>query len=225
MTLAIAARNVTIGYGHGNVIKSANFEIEKQDFVCIVGTNGAGKSTLIKAMLGLMRPKSGKILFGEGVNHRAIGYLPQEKNAAPNFPATVIEVVLSGALGRLGARAFYRKQDVGEAERALKRLGILALKDAGFSDFSGGQKQKVLLARALVATSEVLILDEPSNNLDPKSRKEFYEILKELNQSGLTIIMITHDLDAEDLIGNKIISISESKVECLPTEEYLRRFK
>ena len=225
MTLAIAARNVTIGYGHGNIIKSANFEIEKQDFVCIVGANGAGKSTLIKAMLGLMRPKSGKILFGEGVSHRAIGYLPQEKNAAPNFPATVIEVVLSGALGRLGARAFYRKQDVGEAERALKRLGILKLKDAGFSDLSGGQKQKVLLARALVATSEVLILDEPSNNLDPRSRKEFYEILKELNQSGLTIIMITHDLDAEDLIGNKIISISESKVECLPTEEYLRRFK
>ncbi|MBR1939207.1 ATP-binding cassette domain-containing protein, partial [Candidatus Saccharibacteria bacterium] len=125
----------------------------------------------------------------------------------------------------LGMKAFYRKEDKARAEEALKRLGISKLRNASFVDLSGGQKQKVLLARALAATSKLLILDEPSNNLDYKSRKEFYGALKKLNESGLTIIMITHDLDAEDLIGNKVISIKETKVECAPTAGFLRSYK
>ena len=225
MGYAVAVEKLTLCYGAVKVIELASFEVERGDFVCIVGANGSGKSTLVKAILGLLKPSAGKVLLGDGIRRESIGFLPQETKTDLNFPATVYEIVLSGTLGRLGDRMLYRKGDKERAMEALKRLGIAKLKEESFASLSGGQKQKVLLARALAATSEILILDEPSNNLDHKSRKEFYETLKELNAVGLTIIMITHDLDAEDLIGNKIVSIREGKVECLPTEEYLRRFK
>ena len=225
MRYAVAVKKLTLRYGAVRVIDLASFEVERGDFVCIVGANGSGKSTLVKAILGLMKPSAGKVLLGDGIRRESIGFLPQETKTDLNFPATVYEIVLSGTLGWLRARMLYRKEDKERAMEALKRLGIAKLKEESFASLSGGQKQKVLLARALAATSEILILDEPSNNLDYKSRKEFYETLKELNTAGLTIIMITHDLDAEDLIGNKILSIREGKVECLPTREYLRRFR
>lgn len=225
MSHAIIAKNLSISYGKNKVIDSASFAIDEQDFACVVGANGSGKSTLVKAILGLIKPCSGKIIFGNDIKRETIGFLPQDTKTDSSFPATVIEIVLSGTLGRLGIKAFYRTEDKNKAEEALKKLGILELKNSSFSNLSGGQKQKVLLARALAATSKILILDEPSNNLDHKSRKEFYHTLKNLNASGLTIIMITHDLDAEDLIGNKVISIKESKVECHSTPEYLRSYR
>lgn len=225
MSHAILIKNLSISYGSNMVIESANFVIDEQDFVCVVGANGSGKSTLIKAILGLIKPSSGTISFGDGIERRTIGFLPQDVKTDLDFPATVFEIVLSGTLGQLGLKAFYRKKDKDKAEEAMKKLGILELKNHNFPNLSGGQKQKVLLARALTATSKILILDEPSNNLDQKSRKEFYDTLKKLNASGLTIIMITHDLDARDLIGNKIISIKESKVECCSTSDYLRSYK
>lgn len=225
MNHAILAKNISISYYSNKVINSASFAIDEQDFVCVVGANGSGKSTLIKTMLGLIKPDSGKIIFGDNIERESIGFLPQDTKTDLNFPATVIEIVLSGTLGQLGIKAFYRKEDKDKAEKALKRLGILGLKNSSFSDLSGGQKQKVLLARALAATSKILILDEPSNNLDHKSRKDFYNTLKKLNESGLTIIMITHDLDTEDLIGNKVISIKETKVECFSTPDYLRNYR
>jgi zinc transport system ATP-binding protein len=190
-----------------------------------VGANGAGKSTLIKAILGLIPFKTGQILFGENISRREIGFLPQEAKIDLNFPATVFEIVMSGNLGRMGKRIFYRKDDKERAVEILKKLGILKLKNVSFFELSGGQKQKVLLARALIATSKILILDEPSNNLDFKSRKDFYKILKDLNKAGLTIVMITHDIDADDLIGNKVINIKEGDVILETTAKFLRRYK
>lgn len=225
MNHVILAKNISLGYGSNKVIDSANFAIDEQDFVCVVGANGSGKSTLIKAILGLIEPNAGKIYLGDGIERKSIGFLPQDVKTDLFFPATVFEIVLSGTLGQLGTKAFYRKEDKNKAEKALGKLNILELKNFSFSNLSGGQKQKVLLARALAATSKILILDEPSNNLDYKSRKIFYDELKKLNKSGLTIIMITHDLDVEDLIGNKIISIKESKVECCLISDYLRSFR
>ena len=225
MKPAITLKNVTICYDHHKVVDSASFTINEQDFACVVGANGSGKSTLIKAILGLIKPTAGKVLLGSNIKSNSIGFLPQETRVDSNFPATVFEIVLSGTLGHSHSRFFYRKEDKARATEALKKLHILKLQKTNFSNLSGGQKQKVLLARALAATSKILILDEPSNNLDYKSRKDFYQMLKELNHSGLTIIMITHDLDAEDLIGNKIISIKEAKVSCESTDDYLRRYR
>ena len=225
MNHIISVNKLTVSYGKDKVIDSASFTVDEQDFICVVGANGSGKSTLVKAILGLIQPTSGEILLDGNLKRHSIGFLPQDAKIDLNFPATVYEIVLSGTLGRLGVRIFYRKDDQDRVTQVLKQLGIIKLKDKSFSDLSGGQKQKVLLARALAATSKILILDEPSNNLDHQSRNDFYDILKELNRSGLTIIMITHDLDSEDLIGNKIISLQEGKVFCESTSEYLRRYK
>ncbi|MBR3386593.1 metal ABC transporter ATP-binding protein [Candidatus Saccharibacteria bacterium] len=225
MNPVITAKNLSLSYGRNKVISSASFTINELDFVCIVGANGSGKSTLVKAILGLIKPSSGKIIFGKNITPNKFGFLPQNTHEIYNFPATVYEIVLSGTLGQLGIRPFYHKEAAEKATRALESLNISKLKDTSFASLSGGQKQKVLLARAIAASSKILILDEPSNNLDYKSRKEFYNILKTLNQSGLTIIMITHDLDTEDLIGNKIISIKEGKVACFTTSDFLRRYK
>ena len=225
MGYVVKASNVSISYGPAKVIDSASFSIEDGDFVCIVGANGSGKTTLVRSLLGLIKPISGKITFGPGITKQSIGFLPQDAISDFNFPATVFEVVMSGNLGHLGIKPFYQKPDKARALTALNQLGIAKLRTASFSQLSGGQKQKVLLARALTATSKILILDEPSNNLDYKSRQEFYHTLQELNSTGLTIIMITHDLDTKDLIGNKIISISNTKVECTTTDNFLARFK
>ena len=213
---------LTLGFGDNVVIKSADLKVGQGDFVCVVGANGSGKSTLVKGALGLIKPRSGKVVLRDGVR---IGYLPQETNFEMNFSATVREVVMSGLLGKMGRRIFYKPADYELMREKLKLLGIMDLESVVFSELSGGQKQKVLLARALMATAELLVLDEPSNNLDDKSRLEFYEILLGLNQTGLAIIMITHDLDAEDLIGNKVVAIQDGRVKAFTTAEYMEKFK
>lgn len=212
-----------LGFGDNTVISGANIELTKGDFICIVGANGSGKSTLVKAILGLIKPISGKIEYLNGLERTQIGYLPQETRSDANFPATVEEIVLSGCLGHMGWKPFYCHKEKQHVQRSLKTLGIESLAKKRFVDLSGGQKQKVLLARSLSATTEMLILDEPSNNLDYKSRKDFYKTLKMLNRDhGLTILMITHDLDADDLIGNKVLAIKESKVTLAETRDYLK---
>ena len=213
---------LTLGFGENIVIRKADLKVEQGDLSCVVGANGSGKSTLVKGALGLIKPVSGKVVLRPDVK---VGYLPQETNFELNFPATVREIVLSGALGKMGRRIFYNDADREMMRAQLKLLKIAGLEKKVFSELSGGQKQKVLLARALMATSELLVLDEPSNNLDYESRREFYEILLKLNRQGLTIMMITHDLDAEDLIGNKVVAIQNGLVKTYDTHEYLEQFK
>lgn len=222
----LSLKKLKLGYGDNVVIKDASFELEQGDFACVVGTNGSGKSTLIRGILDLIKPQAGKIKYGEGLNRTKIGYLPQESRADSNFPATVEEVVLSGCLGHMRFRPFYCHHEREHVEQSLKTLGISKLKKKSFSSLSGGQKQKVLLARSLSATEQLLILDEPSNNLDYGSRKDFYRTLKKLNEEQkLTIIMITHDLDADDLIGNKVIAINDGVVKITTTKQYLGGYR
>ena len=225
MSEIVSVKKLTVAYGKNKVIDLADFDISDGDFVCVVGANGSGKSTLIKAMLGLITPAAGEVRFRDGLKQSIIGYLPQETRIDQNFPATVFEIVLSGTLGRAGSRFFYKREDKERANSILNKLGISKLKEKSFGSLSGGQKQKVLLARALTATSDLLILDEPSNNLDYKSRKSFYDILKDLNTAGLTIVMITHDLDIDDLIGNKVLAIKDGKITCETTEDYIRSYR
>ena len=218
----LSLRKINIKYDKKTVIKDVSFEIEDGDFVCVVGANGAGKSTLIKSILGLIKPVGGRIVCRE----KRIGYLPQEMNYDKNFPATVFEIVLSGNLNRMGWKSFYGKQEKERAKYWILQLKIEKIAKKSFASLSGGQKQKVLLARALTATENLLFLDEPTNSLDYVSRKEFYEILKNLNKKDKkTIVMITHDLDADDLIGNKVVAIENGKVSISETKQYLRSFR
>ncbi len=218
----IELKNLSLGYDKDIIIKNINLSIEENDFICIVGPNGSGKSTLVKGILGLIKPIKGKVIYN-GLKQNCIGYMPQETKVDSNFPASVLEIVLSGTLNQY-KNLFYSKEQKEIALKNLKILGIEKIKDKSFCDLSGGQRQKVLLARSLCATSKLLILDEPSNNLDSKSKMELYNTIIDLNKNyNITIIMITHDLDHDNLIGNKILSLREDDVFFGTVEEFVRR--
>ena len=218
----IELQNVSLGYENKIVLKNINLSINEGDFICIVGPNGSGKSTLIKGILGLIKPLKGKVIYHQNLKH-FVGYMPQEIKVDAHFPASVYEIVLSGTLNKLKFPALYRDEDKKRVDDILKLLHIENLKSKNFCDLSGGGRQKVLLARSLCATSKLLILDEPSNNLDSKSKKDLYRIIQELNkEQKITIIMITHDLDHGNLIGNKILSLREDEFFFGDTEEFVR---
>ena len=220
----IRLKNLSLGYNNQPILKNLSLSIEEGDFVCIVGPNGAGKSTLIKGILGLLKPQHGEIIYDKSLKPDFIGYMPQETKVDANFPASVYEIVLSGTLNRLKLKPFYRKSEKTLADAALKTLRIENLKHENFSNLSGGQRQKVLLARSLAATKKLLILDEPSNNLDRDAKSSFYQTLKNLNEKqGITILMITHDLDHDNLIGSKILSLRPHDVFFGSAKDFYRK--
>lgn len=193
--MLLSCENVTLGYDNKKVIEDFSMEINAGDYWCVVGENGAGKSTLIKGMLGLLKPMKGSIRYGKDFTQQSIGYLPQQSEAQKNFPASVMEVVLSGCLSGKKWSMFYRAADKQVALANMEKLGVQHLKKRCYRDLSGGQQQRVLLARALCATNEVLVLDEPVTGLDPSGVTDLYQGLRELNEShGITIIMISHDV-------------------------------
>lgn len=212
-------KNLSLKYGNHYIFRNLSFAVEKNDFLCIVGPNGSGKSTLLKCLLGEIKPNQGEIKFENHSQRKVIGYLPQNPHYNPSFPASVYEVVASGSLNQIGLFSKYPKQKI---EKALGTLRIADIARQQFSTLSGGQRQRVLLARALVASSNLLILDEPSNNLDYNSKQEFYRTLEKLNKST-TILMVTHDLDHNNLIGNKILSLDPNLPFFGTTKEYVRR--
>jgi zinc transport system ATP-binding protein len=196
----LKVENLSAGYGQGEVIKGVTFEVEAGDFIGLAGPNGAGKSTLMKVILGLISPSSGTIsLFGEDIRSfrgwNLIGYLPQRATSYnPLFPASVREVVSLGLLSRKRFPKSLSRKDMVLVDEAMERLGITSLGDGTVGELSGGQQQKVFLARALVSKPRLLVLDEPSTALDPQSRASFYEMIKSFNvHDGITVIMITHD--------------------------------
>lgn len=208
----ITVKDLTLGYDNEAIVEHLSFNVEEKDYLCIVGENGSGKTTLMKTLLHLLPPLSGEILYSEGFQGMEIGYLPQQTEAQKDFPASVEEIVLSGNLARSKWHPFYSKEEKQRAKDNMERVGVLALKDRCYKDLSGGQKQRVLLARALCATDQMLLLDEPMAALDPEATKNLYTLLKKLNDEGIAIIMITHDI-SEALpyakhvlhIGNEII--------------------
>ena len=216
----ISVDKIKLGYNNSAIINGLSFDVDEQDFICIVGHNGSGKTTLIRGILGLIPLMSGKIKFN--IDRNQIGYMPQETAVDPNFPASVYEIVLSGTLNN--HRNFYNNEDKERADKTLHLLGISDLKNESFSELSGGQRQKILLARTLMATKKILILDEPSNNLDHKSKNDLYRIIKKLNEEQkIAVLMITHDLDHCNLIGNKILSLHNKEYFFGTTEEYIKR--
>lgn len=219
----ININNLTLGYNNIPVIQNLNVKINDGDFVCIIGNNGAGKSTLIKGILGLLKPISGSIELNN-IKKNFIGYMPQETKVDSNFPASVYEIVLSGTLNKVGLKPSYSKELKKIADDNLKLLDIYSLKDKCFNELSGGQRQRVLLARSLCSTSKILILDEPSNNLDYNSKKNLYKILQYLNkEKKMTIIMVTHDLDHNNLIGNKILSLQKGNYFYGNTNDFVKK--
>lgn len=214
----IEIKKLNIGYGNKIVCKDINFTIEQGQYICVVGENGSGKSTLLKTILGLNKAVSGKINFNEEMC-KGIGYLPQQTEIQRDFPATVMEVIMSGFLGKMGFRPFYNKAEKEKANVIAKTLDIEELLKKSFKELSGGQQQRVLLARALCATDNILVMDEPVNALDAKSIKKFYQLIKKLNkENGLTIIMVSHNLDSVIGAASHIIYLKD-KMEFAGTKE------
>lgn len=219
----ILCRNVVLGYEGKAVVQNLNFEVNRGDYLCIVGENGSGKSTLIKALLRLKKPMSGEICMGDGLEADGIGYLPQQTVVQKDFPASVREIVLSGCLGRFGWRPFYGKAEKEMAAENMEKLGITHLAKRCYRELSGGQQQRVLLARALCATRYMLLLDEPVSGLDPAAVQEMYDLLGKLNhEDKITIIMVSHDIHAAAACSDHILHISEEPLFFGTKEDYVK---
>jgi zinc transport system ATP-binding protein len=199
----IEVRDISFSRGNDVVLHDISFAIHRGDYLGIVGGNGAGKTTLLKIILGLLKPDAGEVrLFGTDINdfkewHR-IGYVPQQvTNFDPNFPATVFEVVLMGRYGRRGMFNAITDEDRTKAQQALGRVDMWHAKDRLIGDLSGGQQQRVFIARALTGEPEVVFLDEPTVGVSEDVKKEFYALLRTMNEDlDLTVVLVTHDLES-----------------------------
>ena len=204
----LSVQNVTLGYEGRPVVEGLSFTVGSGDYLYILGENGSGKSTLIKAILGLHPAMEGEIRW-EGLKPSEIGYLPQQTDVQRDFPASVIEIVRSGLISRGGLRPFYTKEEKALADANMERLGITHLARRCYRELSGGQQQRVLLARALCAARKMLLLDEPVAGLDPGASEEMYELVAGLNREGITILMVSHDLQAAEKYAHHILRIGE----------------
>lgn len=219
----ITCKDLSLAYDNKTVVSNLNFTVEQGDYLCIVGENGSGKTTLMKGLLGLMRPKSGKIELGEGLKPTQIGYLPQQTTAQKSFPASVYEVVISGRLNSRGTRPFFSAIDRAVALENMKKVNITSIRNKSFRELSGGQQQRVLLARALCATEKMLLLDEPVSGLDPLVTAELYQTIKQLSvDTGITIIMISHDIRAAVEHAGRILHLKNHQLFFGSTEDYLK---
>ena len=205
----LKCENLKLGYNSKVVAENISFEVNKGDYLCIVGENGSGKSTLMKTLLHLIKPLSGTIETGDGVLADEIGYLPQQTEVQRDFPASVKEIVLSGCQSRCGRRPFYNKAEKQLALDAIDKMGISNLAKKCYRELSGGQQQRTLLARAFCATQKMLLLDEPVTGLDPIATEEMYSLIKNLNDNGITIIMISHDVDAALKYATHVLHIGK----------------
>jgi zinc transport system ATP-binding protein len=217
---AVCIQNMSFRYDGPFVLKDVDLDIAAGDFVSIIGPNGSGKTTLLKLMLGLLQPQHGKIrLFGRPVaraRHR-IGYMPQLARLDPDFPVTVMDVVLTGRLGRRLPVGPFLARDRQAAEHALADTEALEIRDRPFASLSGGQRQKVLIARALTCDPDILMLDEPTASLDPGVQDELYELLSRLNEK-MTVILVSHDVNVVYRHVNKVVCVNVNVVEHPATE-------
>jgi len=208
----LSCQNLMLGYDGTTVLSDVSFDVVTGAYLCIVGENGSGKSTLMKAILKLLPPLSGNIVFGDGLIKGEIGYMPQQTAAQKDFPASVREVVLSGFLNRSGLRPYYTKDEKILASLNMERLGIINISKQCYRELSGGQQQRVLLARALCATQKILLLDEPAAGLDPNASSDMYTLIKEINDTGTTIIMISHDIAASVKYASYILHVGQQSI-------------
>ncbi len=192
----IAVRELSFSYDGPKILEGINLEVRAGEFLGIVGPNAGGKSTLLKILLGMLQPTSGQVeVLGRSpqVARRQIGYMPQYPQFRRDFPITVRDVVLMGRLGRTTLFGGYRQRDREIVDQAMEETEIAALAGRRIETLSGGQLQRVLVARALACRPQILLLDEPTANIDLRMESDIFELLRRLNDT-MTIIVVSHDV-------------------------------
>ena len=221
----IELSGVDFGYTATPVVEDISLRIESGEYVAIIGPNGSGKSTLMKLILGLLRPDEGLArLFGAPAHEfddgSRIGYVAQHASASKEMPITVREVVQMGrfphvGFGRLSTR------DWKIVDRALETVGMSAFANRRVTQLSGGQRQRAFIARALAGEADLLVLDEPTVGVDAESVEAFYELLESLNETGITVLLIEHDLSAVTDHAERVVCLNREIYFDGPTDEFV----
>ncbi len=217
---AITIEGLSFAYNGSMILEDVFLNIKTGDFVSVVGPNGGGKTTLLKIILGLLKPAKGKVqLFGKSPSKskRLVGYMPQHAKFDFHFPATAMDVVLMGRLGHSRGFGPYIQKD---RQICLQKLELVKLRESAnksFSELSGGQRQRALIARALACEPDLLLLDEPTSNLDQGIEGEIYDLFRELNKT-MTLVLVSHDLSFVSQYVNRVVCVKK-RVVAHPTAE------
>ena len=221
----ISAESVSMSYDGRTVFGNLSFDICEGDYLCIIGENGSGKTTLVDGILGLKRVDSGSITYCGGFSREQLGFLPQKTEVQSDFPATAMEIVLSGCMSRAKLGLFFTKEDKCRAFRNMEKLGITSIANQSFRELSGGQQQRVLLARALCAADKLLVLDEPVTGLDPRATKDMYAMINNVNKSeNMALVMITHDIPSAVKFANKILYLGKNRYFFGGVDEFVEKY-
>lgn len=194
MAYLFEIRSLSAAYGTNVVLQDVDFKVIEQDFIGVIGPNGGGKTTLLKVILGLVKPLKGSIAFNEELlNEKSIGYLPQISTGDINYPVSVTDIILSGLMIRKGIISRMTSADRKKADQVIEELGLGGMSKSNLNELSGGQIQRVFLARAIIGDPRLLLLDEPGNFVDTTFENDFYEKLRDLNKR-MAILMVSHDV-------------------------------
>ena len=208
----IDIRNITVGYDENIILSDVSLTIHDRDFIGVIGPNGGGKTTLLKAILGLLTPVRGEVVFHNCMtqgNYHRIGYLPQINNIDRKFPISVSEVVKSGLMSKKRIIKSYVQKDLEFANQLMEQMGIYEIRNKAIGELSGGQIQRALLCRALVNQPKLLVLDEPNTYVDNRFEKELYEKLRKLNEN-IAILLVSHDLGTISTYVKSIACVNHS---------------
>lgn len=219
MSEVIKLSNIYVNYGKNNILENINLKVKELDFIGIIGPNGGGKTTLLKTLLGLIIPQSGEINimnYPVSQGRKYIGYVPQVLEFDRCFPILVEDVVRMGRLSKSRLFRRYNSQDEKIITHCLAQVGMVELRRRSIGELSGGERQRVYIARALASQPRILLLDEPTANVDSKIQNSIYELLKELNEY-MTILLISHDLG--------VISTYVKTIACLNRTLYYHQDK
>jgi zinc transport system ATP-binding protein len=213
-TVVAELQDIWVRYGEYVALEDINLSIKQDDFLGIIGPNGGGKTTLLKVLLGLVQPFRGRVgVFGEAPRktRRFIGYVPQSTHIDREFPVNVRDVILSGRLRMVKSFQKYGKEDRIEVDKILEKVGISDLRNQQIGKLSGGQLQRVLIARALVTEPKMLMLDEPTASIDTRMETDLYQMLRRLNQE-IPILLVSHDIGVLSLYVKTIACLNRKLI-------------
>jgi zinc transport system ATP-binding protein len=216
----IKIRDLHFNYGDVPILEDINIDVQQKEFIGMVGPNGSGKTTLLKIILGLLAPDHGTVeVLGKPPvqSVKNVGYMPQFAPFTRDFPISVEETVLMGRLGKTSSMGFFSKEDKQLAAESMEAVEVLDLRKRSIGSLSGGQLQRALIARALTCNPEIMILDEPTANVDMKVEKDIFDLLKRLNEK-ITIIVVTHDIGFISQYIDRVACINRTLI-CHPTSE------